>query len=128
MPTTCPAARQRYKLDFIGGVLYGCVPDQALQAAIDDSAQRLAAQIKSDEPLEIARAAQTGARFVKVAAFFGLLNYDMALKNELRDLGEARSAGFYHGIRTRTIADWMQDESRSLHDFVEALRAEYRNA
>lgn len=123
-----PRGQNAHQLDVIGGALYGTVPDQALQSMIQNSAERMANAVGSNEPLRIAQIAQTAGRTAQVAAFFALLNYDTELKTRLRDLGEARAEGFYNGVRHRAIPKWLENEARNPHDLVEDLRFEYRNA
>lgn len=136
IPTTCDNnihmassnSQNQLQLDFIGGTLYGTVPDQCLQAVIEDSAARMAKQSNSEEPYKIAQLARQNGRLARIAAFFALLNYDSELKTQLRDLGERRAEGFYYGMRERAIAKWLENEAFGLHNLIEQLRFEYRNA
>jgi hypothetical protein len=117
------------KLDFIGGVLYGAVPEERIQKTVWDAAKRLDEQCAGERKMahKIAEEAQKSTRVVKVCALFALLNYDSALKAQLRDLGEKKAYNFYTGLRD-DVNRWLRDDCCSEMDFVEMLRTLYRNA
>lgn len=120
--------RTTQTLDFVGGALYGTVPAQSLQSVIQNSAERLSALNGCPEPLEIAALVQGAPRALQVAAFFALLNYDTELKDHFADLGPARAAGFYRGLRERAVPRWLENEARTTLDLITDIRTEYRNA
>lgn len=124
IPITCMPP----PLDFVGGVLYGGVSETSMQAVIWDSAKRLAKLYDSEHALAIAEYAQSAERSAKIAAFFALLNYDAPLKENLRDLGERRAGPFYTALRKRCIKTWLENDTCTRLDLIEALRTEYRNA
>jgi len=117
------------KLDFIGGVLYGSVPEEVIQKHIWGSAQRLDTLSHNDRKIaqKIAEQAQQGPRIVKVCAFFALLNYDDVMKDQFRDLGQKRASNFYMDLR-ENMDQWLKNDLCSNMEMFEMLRTVYRNA
>lgn len=118
------------QLDFIGQVLYGHFETQLFSQRVKESAQRMWKMTNQEDCLRIAEMAldKTSPRFVKIVAFFVLLNKDTALKDQIQDLGANRAQAFYTALDNHIIPEWMQDETKGIGNIVEKLRFEYRNA
>lgn len=116
-------------LDFIGGVLYGGVPEKDIQKHVWSSAKRLddACQNERKTAHKIAEKAQKASRLAKVCAFFAFLNYDSVMKDELRDLGTHKANNFYTCLRDE-VDNWLSNDLYDTLTLFESLRSIYRNS
>ena len=138
MAMTCSqtvAAAAASELDFAGTLLYrqcvGTAAEARLMELMRASGERLwrrwggcTAALRVAE-FGLQRSMPWAAR---VAAFFLLVNVDEELKGALKDMGAGKAGLFFLGLSTVLVPRAFEDERRSLLDFFEALRDEWRNS
>lgn len=129
MPTTWNSNHVIPQLDHIGAVLY-LAHSTHLDRVICDSGKRMATDCGSEFPWLIAEmATQPGtARNVKIAAFFVLLNVDIALKQAATSMCPHKAGVFFQALHSSVVPGWLSDERIGIASFVDALKDCYRNS